>query len=357
MAEIKFIILWTIFCFLDCCNGSCEATNSSSLPKFSALLFFGDSLLDTGNNNYIKTVLNANYAPYGQDYPGNVPTGRFSNGKLIPDMLGSILASKEAVPPYLDPKVSDSDIVSGVNFASAGSGYDDSTALLTNVIPFSRQIELFKEYIERLKGIIGEVKAKEIINGSLVFISSGTNDLILNYYDIPTRRLEFTVSDYQDFLLDRLQKFVKEFYDLGCRSIVVCGIVPIGSLPLQMVIGRLVSPFSFEDQNRDIQLYNQKLTNLLPQLQATLPGTKFVYYDIYETALDLVNHPEKYGFTETKKACCGNRPGNLLILCDPLTPPCEDASKFLFWDTIHPTLTGYQFLFKDIVENVLPQFL
>ena len=79
--------------------------------------------MDTGNNNYIKTILKGNFLPYGQNFPGNVPpTGRFSNGKLVPDFLASALGIKDKVPPFLDPNLSDEELVSGVCFVSADPG-------------------------------------------------------------------------------------------------------------------------------------------------------------------------------------------------------------------------------------------
>lgn len=63
--------------------------------------------------------------------------------------------------------------------------------------------------MERLKGFAGNDEAMKIINGSLVLISAGTNDFTLNFYDIPSRRLEFTIDEYQDFLLEGMKNFVK----------------------------------------------------------------------------------------------------------------------------------------------------
>jgi len=105
---------------------TCKA--STTLPKFSAMLVFGDSTVDTGNNNHVLTLFLANHNPYGQDFPGQVPTGRFSDGKLIPDMIASFLGIKESVPPFLDPNISNDELRTGVTFASAGSGFDDLTA-------------------------------------------------------------------------------------------------------------------------------------------------------------------------------------------------------------------------------------
>lgn len=175
----------------------------------STILIFGDSTVDTGNNNYVMTLFKGNFYPYGKDFPGKIPTGRFSNGKLVPDFLASMLGIKQLVPPFLDPSLSHDELLTGVSFASAGSGFDDLTTLVSKVIPVFNQIGMFRDYIMKLNETVGDQKAREIINNALVVISAGTNDFVFNFYDLPTRRFEYTISGYQDFLLDRLQSFVK----------------------------------------------------------------------------------------------------------------------------------------------------
>lgn len=56
----------------------------------TALFIFGDSFLDAGNNNYINTSTldQANFWPYGETYFRR-PTGRFSDGRLVPDFIGT----------------------------------------------------------------------------------------------------------------------------------------------------------------------------------------------------------------------------------------------------------------------------
>jgi len=51
---------------------------------------FGDSLVDSGNNNYLPTTARADSPPYGIDYPTHRPTGRFSNGYNLPDLISII---------------------------------------------------------------------------------------------------------------------------------------------------------------------------------------------------------------------------------------------------------------------------
>lgn len=73
------------FIFLLFITSSTDAT-SRLAPALYAL---GDSLLDSGNNNYLQTIIKANYSPYGEDFV-NKSTGRFSNGKTVADFIGTI---------------------------------------------------------------------------------------------------------------------------------------------------------------------------------------------------------------------------------------------------------------------------
>lgn len=68
---------------------------SSTLPLAPALYVFGDSLLDSGNNNYLPTLAKANYLPYGADFSQG-STGRFTNGRTVADFIGKFLLSKLA---------------------------------------------------------------------------------------------------------------------------------------------------------------------------------------------------------------------------------------------------------------------
>ena len=63
-------------------------TRCDALPD-SGLFVFGDSLLDVGSNSYIPiSLVKATFPPYGIDYPGGKPTGRFGNGKIYTDFFG-----------------------------------------------------------------------------------------------------------------------------------------------------------------------------------------------------------------------------------------------------------------------------
>ncbi|XP_048545834.1 GDSL esterase/lipase EXL1-like isoform X3 [Triticum urartu] len=110
---------------LSCADGAVGTGKS----KISAVFMFGDSIVDPGNNNNRLTEARANFPPYGQDFPGGKATGRFSNGRVPGDMLASKLGVKEFLPPYIGDDLELSDLLTGVAFASGGSGYDPLTSI------------------------------------------------------------------------------------------------------------------------------------------------------------------------------------------------------------------------------------
>ncbi|KAF3622424.1 hypothetical protein FXO38_06654 [Capsicum annuum] len=85
-ANNKQALTLLLMSFAICLN---NAQDSTTLVP--AIIIFGDSAADVGNNDYILTLFKANYPPYGRDIVTHQPTGRFCNGKLVTDMTESPL--------------------------------------------------------------------------------------------------------------------------------------------------------------------------------------------------------------------------------------------------------------------------
>lgn len=84
------ITLSPFFVFLLVSASSADAL--VQLPRnvtIPAVFVFGDSTVDTGNNNNLITLAKSNFPPYGKDFMGGIATGRFSNGKLPSDLIGT----------------------------------------------------------------------------------------------------------------------------------------------------------------------------------------------------------------------------------------------------------------------------
>ena len=111
---------------------------------------------------------------------------------MVLNLIASMLNIKDTVPPFLDPNLSNEELLTGVSFASYGLGFDDLTTALSGAKIVSKQIEYFKAYVAKLKCITGETEAKRIIGDALVIISAGSNDFLFTF---PLEVLSSTLMD------------------------------------------------------------------------------------------------------------------------------------------------------------------
>ncbi|GFZ03018.1 GDSL-like Lipase/Acylhydrolase superfamily protein [Actinidia rufa] len=190
----------------------------------TCMLVFGDSSVDPGNNNRIPLAPKGNFPPYGKDLFNGHPTGRLSNGRLATDFIAEALGYSNVVRAFLDPTLRKVDLLHGVSFASAGSGYDDLT------VNFS------------------------------------------------------------------------ELHKLGARRLAVVGLSPFGCCPLVKTMRDITN--CYDEYNQVALSFNSMIKHNLANLQATL-GMQNVLIDIYHVMTSAITNPNKYGFLETSKGCCG----------------------------------------------------
>ncbi|XP_043713075.1 GDSL esterase/lipase EXL1-like [Telopea speciosissima] len=324
------------------------APANSTVP---AVLVFGDSIVDTGNNNYLSTLAKCNFPPYGKDFMGGIPTGRFSNGKVPSDLIVEGMGIKELLPAYLDPNLTLQDLVTGVNFASGGGGYDPLTSTIETAMNLWEQLKLFEEYIEKVKSGIGEERSKNIASESLYVVCTGSNDIATTYFPTPLRKLHYDIASYTDLLVQSASTFIQELYRLGARKIIVINIPPIGCVPSQRTIAGGKARMCVEKYNKAAMLFNSKLSSQLNLLNNKLPQSIFLYIDIYNPVLDLIQNPYTYGFEEATKGCCGTgKIETSILLCDGNPFTCTNTSKYIFWDSYHPTEKAYKVILAPILN-------
>ncbi|AES99794.1 putative triacylglycerol lipase [Medicago truncatula] len=326
--------------------------------KVPAIIVFGDSSVDAGNNNFIPTVARSNFQPYGRDFQGGKATGRFSNGRIPTDFIAESFGIKESVPAYLDPKYNISDFATGVSFASAATGYDNATSDVLSVIPLWKQLEYYKDYQKNLSSYLGEAKAKETISESVHLMSMGTNDFLENYYTMPGRASQYTPQQYQTFLAGIAENFIRNLYALGARKISLGGLPPMGCLPLERTTNFMGQNGCVANFNNIALEFNDKLKNITTKLNQELPDMKLVFSNPYYIMLHIIKKPDLYGFESASVACCATGMFEMGYACSRGSMfSCTDASKFVFWDSFHPTEKTNNIVAKYVVEHVLAQFL
>ncbi|KAK8956898.1 GDSL esterase/lipase EXL3 [Platanthera zijinensis] len=322
-------------------------------PLAPAVFLFGDSIVDAGNNNDLETIFKCDFPPYGKDFWNNIPTGRFSNGKVPGDFIASILGVKETVPAYLSQKLGDEDLLTGVSFASGSTGYDPITSIVASVISMPDQLKLFSEYKERVKVVAGEERMNSIISEGVFVVCAGSNDIANTYFTTTFRQPHYDIPSYVNLLVNSASDFIQKLHRLGARKIGFVGLPPIGCLPFEITMAGELERKCDEVRNQASVLYNSKISAEIRRLAANFRGTKLVYLDIYTVLLDIIQRPSSFGFEVSDKGCCGTGVFEASMLCNSKSLLCPDDTKYVFWDSFHPTETAY----KVIIEKVLQKYI
>ncbi|TVU22374.1 hypothetical protein EJB05_32065, partial [Eragrostis curvula] len=363
---------------------------ASSVP---CMYVFGDSLVDNGNNNGMLSLARANYRPYGIDFHEG-PPGRFTNGRTMVDFLSDMLGLR---PPLLPPyaAAAPADLARGVNFASGASGIRPETGNnLGGHYPLSEQVGHFRTAVgdmttgtARFRGNATKVAA--YLGRCVFFVGMGSNDYLNNYFmsNYYTTAQEYDPAAYASLLLKDYAAQLADLYALGARKFVVAGVGNIGCIPYELArmdndeqpsdpstpssssddgdgisisigagAGGRSSTRSSENSggnqkpavaagmcndtiNSAVAIYNKGLLSMVKRLNrsAQMRGARFVFLDTVQVGRDLAANAAAHGFTVLDRGCCGVGRNNGQITCLPLQRPCDDRSKYIFWDAFHPT--------------------
>ncbi|CAN1201003.1 GDSL esterase/lipase At3g53100 [Linum perenne] len=320
-------------------------------PLVPALIIFGDSIADVGNNNNLTTIIKANFPPYGRDFVTHTPTGRFCNGKLAIDFTADYLGFNSYPPPYLSQEGRRGDALTGVNFASAGSGLYDPTAVTYGAISLTAQLINYRAYQTRMVNLVGRDRARDIFSKGIHLLSAGTSDFIQNYYINPFLYGVLTPDRFTDVLMRSYSNFIQNLYRLGARRIGVTNLPPTGCLPAAITLFGLGSNQCVERLNRDASSYNQMLNRTSQILLQGMPDLKLVVFDIYQPLLDLITKPTDSGFFEARRSCCGTGTLETSVLCNARSMgTCSNATQYVFWDGFHPSEATNEVLAQSLLE-------
>nr|XP_043632296.1 GDSL esterase/lipase At5g33370-like [Erigeron canadensis] len=309
-------------------------------PRANARAFFvfGDSLVDSGNNNYLVTSARADSPPYGIDYPTHRPTGRFSNGLNLPDIISEQMGAEPTIP-YLNPQLRGQRLLVGANFASAGIGIlNDTGAQFVNIIRMPLQFEYFREYQQRVSALIGESQTKKLVKNALVLMTLGGNDFVNNYYLVPysARSRQYSIQNYVPFIISEYKKILMKLYNMGARRVLVTGTGPLGCAPAELAQHSRNGECAPELQ-RAAELYNPQLSQMLNDLNSKIGSHVFIDVNSKQMHSDFISDPGAFGFVSSKIACCGQGPYNGLGLCTRLSNLCNNRDLYAFWDAFHPS--------------------
>ncbi|XP_074308001.1 GDSL esterase/lipase At5g45670-like [Silene latifolia] len=293
-----------------------------STPRVPCYFIFGDSLSDVGNNNNLNTKAKANYPPYGIDFPGGVPTGRFSNGLNFVDRIAELLGFEEYIPPYSTAKLNE--IVKGVNYASGAAGIRSETGQhLGDRISLDRQLANHLNTITKLT-LMGK---GFMLNKCLYTVNMGSNDFINNYF-LPQHYRSSSVynpEQYAEVLIRQYSRQLKKLYAFGARKVAVFGAGSIGCTLAEIYMHGTNGSLCVDSINNAAILFNQKLISLVDRLNSKLPAAQFTYINSISSDT---------GSAIVDNTCCKLRED---FQCQESENVCDERGNYIFWDGFHTT--------------------
>ncbi|KAH6775229.1 hypothetical protein C2S52_012790 [Perilla frutescens var. hirtella] len=243
--------------------------------------------------------------------------------------------------------------MTGVSFASAGSGFDPVTASIFNVIPMKKQLEYFRECKTTIEAKIGKEKTKNLIRNSAFVVSAGTNDLFMGYH-MPFRKETSNITTYLNMLMETAKEFLQELRKEGARNVALVGLTPIGCVPAVLTlnpgeggIGKRNCNDSLSSAARE---FNKEILKVVKPMKSH--NFRILYADIYKPLENMIKNPSEFGFEKVDVGCCGTGLLEMTFLCNPLTKICRNPSKYVFFDSAHPTEATYKQIFKSLRPTI-----
>lgn len=80
---------------------------------------------------------------------------------------------------------------------------------MKSVISLSDQLNMFKEYIKKIKDEVGESRTTLIVSKSIYIVCIGSDDIANTYVQTPIRRIQYNVPSYTELMAAQASSFLQ----------------------------------------------------------------------------------------------------------------------------------------------------
>lgn len=308
------------------------------LFNFDQFYVFGDSLSDAENG----FSLSGGQFPSDLDFNGSK---RFSNGDIWVDYFAKELDI--TIDPFFNPQ--NTGINDGLNFAIGGANSDHSH--FSGPLPFG-----LEKQIDHFKDLANNQSSQETFDDDLFSISIGANDYYSFIDDDPTTT-DVVETDFPRWgretrkavinVVDRnIKGAIQEIIDAGGENIMVFNLPDLNETPL----GQSLDSQDQRKLRSLTNLHNRKLSRLVRRTERANPDVNIIEVDMNEFVDDIMDNPNKFGFTNVTDNFSG------VDIYTKLEPTSvgenENANEYFFWDSVHGT-TKVHSLMADVVMDTL----
>jgi phospholipase/lecithinase/hemolysin len=309
-------------------------TQTSSLPTYSTIYSFGDSLSDAGNLSIITSASGATEPvspPYFQEKYGSINGSVFSNGPTWVQDLSIALGLGTLAPT----------LAGGTDFAFGGA--ETGTTPQNANDPTIQAISLPAQITEFQTTV-----PKPSVN-ALYTLSIGPND-ILAILSNPSLTASQQTTDVNGAVANEIS-FVKQLVADGAKNLLVLNVPDLGKTP--EVTSGLANGSNTPSAalNAEASQLSSAYDTALNSQLATIGSATIHVVDTYQLIDSAVANPAAFGLINaTSPVWSGNytsASSGTLAVTDPAT-----QDQYLFWDHLHPTEAGHQAIAEAAEEQL-----
>ena len=281
----------------------------ATAASLNKMVVFGDSLSDNGNlYEYMKHELPLS-PPYYK--------GRFTNGPVWVELLADLYYPNDGSAHLLD-------------YAFGGAGIlevdDDDEDEEQVLFTLRREVDSY---------LLSHQDRAD--SSSLYVVWMGSN----NYLGVPPDE-EQAVSAVNLGIQHEMERLVKK----GAKHFLVVGVPDLGKTPAAKDFEAVDALTSLAHK------HNQMLQEKLETLKQTYPDVQWIYFDVAQVLDEMLQFPEKNGFTNITGTCYeemvdNNRSENSILTMVATVKPrakVDACTGYLFFDPVHPSERAHEIM-------------
>jgi phospholipase/lecithinase/hemolysin len=307
--------------------------SGATAQKIDKIVFFGDSLTDSGNNFLLtgqSTTIPFPLTPAAYSY--NIGGHQYSNGMVWSQDLAKVLGLPHSGFPRFQPPFQQPSINTNYAVGEARSRPNAPGFLLSDL---TQQVQLF---ITDYSGTVPP--------NTLIAIWIGANDIedaldALNT-DPSGGTSEVILQEATAAVLANLQ----DLYQHGARMFLIANIPDLSKTPYVRFLG-LTDPTIPTIASQMTNEFNTALESVASGFSAS-PGLQYFRLFDANALLNLViSSPGEFHLLDAVDRCTVP-----LVKSDAI---CSMPDSYLFWDATHPTTAGHRLITGAVFDLLPPQ--
>lgn len=281
------------------------------------IVVFGDSLLDNGNlYQMMKLPISP---PYYQ--------GHFSNGPIAPEYLQRDLSRAQ------------NNSIALLDYAIGGALTSEKNPMpkLKNIVlPVNEQIG---QYLK---------KYKRFNDDDLIILDGGGNNFLFSF----SKRPPFFHPNFIYGIGKDYRKILETLVEAGATHLIVYTIPDITQTPVfDPETPGIVRHLSRKLFKYNVDKANQDIAKAVTQIRRRYPQTDIKILDLAHFFQMVLDHPDRYPFTNLQDACIP-MVGGLALKSGAVKDvvACKTPQSYLFWDLVHPSTLAQEMMASKMLD-------